>query len=407
MARIYHADLWGIRDGKYEWLNAHDMQTTDWREITPKSKFYLFVPRDDTALELYEKFAQVTQVFPIGCTGIKTHRDRFVIHFDREPLKRRIRQFRDRNMPDDLLRQAYKLKDKKGWTLAQARKTMREDDAWEQRLTHCLYRPFDRRWLIYHPALIERGREEVMRHMLAGENMALLVSRQVVRDFRHAFVSDKITSFNNIDVAGRFGSGYQLPLYLYPDAESENLFAHHDASERRANLNPAVVEALAAAYGEAPTPEEIFNYVYAVLYAPTYRERYAEFLRIDFPRIPFTADREVFEELAALGGRLVALHLLKSPELDPPAARFESEPPSRNGASAATQDNRVAKTKGQGFRYDPEQERVWINKAQYFAPVTPEVWEYRIGGYQVCEKWLKDRRNVAWTWRRSAPTAAS
>jgi len=118
-----------------------------------------------------------------------------------------------------------------------------------------------------------------------------------------------------------------------------------------------------------------------VLYAPAYRERYAEFLRIDFPRIPITSDRATFEETASLGGRLVALHLLKSPELDPPIARFEGEG-----------DNRVAKTKRQGFRYHPEAKRVYINTSQHFSPVPQEVWQYRIGGYQVCEKWLKDRK---------------
>jgi predicted helicase len=121
--------------------------------------------------------------------------------------------------------------------------------------------------------------------------------------------------------------------------------------------------------------------VYAVLYAPTYRERYAEFLRIDFPRIPFTANVEVFREMARLGERLATLHLLTSTELDPPAAKFEGDG-----------DNRVAKTGKKGLRYEPSIGRVYINGAQYFAPVPSEVWEYRVGGYQVCEKWLKDRK---------------
>ena len=116
-----------------------------------------------------------------------------------------------------------------------------------------------------------------------------------------------------------------------------------------------------------------------MLYAPAYREKYAGFLRLDFPRIPFTADRELFAALAALGGRLVALHLLTSPELDPPAARFE-------GAG----DGRVAR--GKGLRYDADAQRVYINETQYFAPVPADVWAYQIGGYQVCHKWLKDRQ---------------
>jgi len=137
-----------------------------------------------------------------------------------------------------------------------------------------------------------------------------------------------------------------------------------------------------AAYREEPTPEHIFHYIYAVLYADTYREKYAEFLKIDFPRIPFTADFELFQTLAALGKRLVDLHLLRSEELDPPAARFEGEG-----------DSRVARTKAKGFRYEPREERVYVNKTQYFEPVPLELWEYQIGGYHVLAKWLKDRRD--------------
>jgi predicted helicase len=216
-----------------------------------------------------------------------------------------------------------------------------------------------------------------MRHMLAGENLALLMPRRVehVGTWQHAFVCDQLSehvavSLKTID--------YHFPLYLYPEADRRDLFSHLEPAARRPNLNGQIVAALAAAHGRQPSPEAIFNYVYAVLYAPTYRARYAEFLRLDFPRIPLAADRDLFDALAALGGRLVALHLLRSPELDPPLARFE-------GAG----DGRVAK--GKGVRYDADAQRVTINAAQYFAPVPPEVWAYQVGGYQVCHKWLKDR----------------
>lgn len=157
--------------------------------------------------------------------------------------------------------------------------------------------------------------------------------------------------------------------------------AHHDSSERQPNLNPALVAALAQAYGREPTPEEIFHYIYAVLYAPTYRAKYAEFLRRDFPRLPFTVDATLFGKLAALGKRLVGLHLLQSPELDPPACRFE-------GAG----DGRIAKGRQQGLRYEAKEQCVYINAAQYFRPLPEAVWTYRVGGYQVSEKWLKDRQ---------------
>jgi hypothetical protein len=172
-----------------------------------------------------------------------------------------------------------------------------------------------------------------------------------------------------------------MPLYLYPPTDRADLFAQHEPAERRSNLNPKVVAVLAQAYGAEPSPEEIFHYIYAVLYAPAYREKYAEFLRMDFPRVPFTSDVKLFRELAALGARLTALHLLKSPELDPPACRFEGEG-----------DSRVGKGRKAGFRYESGEQRAYLNATQYFAPVADAVWSYQVGGYQVCEKWLKDRQ---------------
>jgi len=379
-AHVYHAEIWGLREQKRDWLQAHDVSTTNWQEISPKSPFYLFVPRDEAALDRYNGLVSVTDIFPVHSVGIVTSRDRFVIDFDREALKRRIRQFRDPNVPDELLRTTFKLKDKANWKLAEARRKVQQDDNWEQKIVPCLYRPFDRRWIFYHPAAIERGREDVMRHMLAGENVALMTCRQLVAPpWAHAMPTATLT--DDCMVSNRTRErGYIFPMYLNPDPEKDgDLFGNGRA--RHANLSPDLIAALAQAYGTEPAPEGIFHYVYAVLYAPAYREKYAEFLRIDFPRIPFTADRELFEQLAALGERLVALHLLKSPELDPPAARFEGQG-----------DNRVACAGKKGLRYEPEQERVCINATQYFAPVPPELWQYRIGGYQVLQKWLKDRR---------------
>ena len=173
-----------------------------------------------------------------------------------------------------------------------------------------------------------------------------------------------------------------FPLYIYPTADRDDLFAQLEPTERQPNLNPNLFASLEKAHGSEPSPEEIFYYIYAILHAPTYREKYAESLRIDFPRIPFTSDKSLFTKIASLGKRLSDLHLLTSPELDPPACRFEGEG-----------DSVVMRTKAQGFRYDPDECRMYINKTQYFGPIPPEIHAYRIGGYQVCDKWLKDRRD--------------
>jgi predicted helicase len=228
--------------------------------------------------------------------------------------------------------------------------------------------------------MVDWPRPEVMRHM-AHPNVAISTTRSVETGvFQHALVADRLITHHSVSIKE---VNYLFPLYLYPDTSKQDLFSHTDeVGERKPNLNLELVSALTHAYKREPTAEQILHYVYGVLYSPSYRELYNDFLKTDFPRIPFTADGVRFRDMAALGEQLTALHLLKSPELDPPLARFNGEG-----------DARVAKNKSAGFRYDPDEERVWINDAQFFEPVAPELWEYRIGGYQVLEKWLKDRRD--------------
>jgi hypothetical protein len=378
-AAVRHSELWGLRQRKYDWLSAREIGSTKWRRIAPKSTFYLFVPQDDSRLATYETYPKITDLLPVNVMGIQTHRDAFVVDLDRDVLKRRIWQFRDSKMSDELITQAYGLRDTSGWKVAASRRALRADESWGDKLVGYLYRPFDRRWLIYHASLVDRRREQVMGHMLAGENIALNVVRQTkAQRWRHAVASDAITPAVFVEI--KDGS-YLFPFYLYPIADRGDLFAQHEPSERRPNLNPKLVAALAEAYGRVPTPEEIFHYVYAVLYAPAYRGKYAEFLRMDFPRVPFTADAGLFQKLAALGARLTAMHLLKSAELDPPTCRFEGEG-----------ESRIAKGRKVGLHYEPGEQRVYINPTQYFAPVPEAVWTYQVGGYQVCEKWLNDRQ---------------
>jgi predicted helicase len=283
-------------------------------------------------------------------------------------------------MDPELARQVYRLgKDGSHWKVHLAQQDLRDSGPSREKIVPVLYRPFDVRYTDYTGrtrGFLSRPLFEVMRHMLAGENVALIVPRQSKGDFG-AFVTSVIGTHKTV---AAFDINSYFPLYLYPDPERGDLLVSSEPQDRQPNLNPELLAALAQAYGEPPTPKQVLHYIYAVLYAPWYRERYADFLRLDFSRIPFPADREVFEAMAKLGARLVALHLLRSPELDPPLARFEGQG-----------DNRIAKSARQGFHYEAQAERVYINPTQYFAPVPQEVWKYAVGGYQVCRKWLKDR----------------
>ena len=388
-AVVRHAELYGTREAKYTLLNTHDQGRTDWAKLNPKSPYYFFVPRDEEHAEQYRKFIPVPEIFPVKVTGIVTARDKLTIDFDEGSLLAKIRILQDRSLTDGYIREylagllgrSLSKVENYAWRISAARASLQKVSNLKEHVVPLLYRPFDNRKIFYHDSVVWRRRVEVMRHMLVGDNVALLASRQVASSFRHAFVSTLVTNFNNIDTAGRFGSGYHFPLYLYPTADRADLFAHHEPEERRPNLNPELVAALVSVYDQEPSPEKIFHYVYAVLYAPSYRKKYAELLRTDFPRIPFTKNAELFQELVALGERLVDLHLLRSSELDRPIARFQGEG-----------DNRV-QTGKKGLRYEPEAQRVYINEEQHFEGVPPAVWEYHIGGYQVCHKWLKDRKD--------------
>jgi predicted helicase len=150
-----------------------------------------------------------------------------------------------------------------------------------------------------------------------------------------------------------------------------------DYGAKRPNLSADVVDRLTKAFRKTPSPEEIFYYIYGVLYSETYRTKYAEFLKIDFPRVPFTKNYKLFKQISESGNRLVDLHLLRSPELDEPIAKFQGKG-----------DYRVEK-----LNYDEKTGRVYINATQYFGDIAQPLWAYQIGGYQVCDKWLKDRKS--------------
>jgi predicted helicase len=374
--KMYHSEIWGLREKKYDWLESHELKHTDWNEISPKAEFYLFIPRDERLLKQYEQWPKITDIFPVNCVGVVTSRDNFVIDADKEALKRRIRMFRDDNMPDEIIAMPFKLKEKANWKIQKARETVRSDENWEDAFTKILYRPFDVQYVYYHEALIERSRRNVMRHMMQ-DNLGLILPKRVETKIPWSHIMCSNVLVEHVTVSLKT-IDYFFPLYCYPGIENPNLFSEQEqAKGKQPNINPGILAELLDLYGELPSPEMIFYYTYGVLYSDTYREKYSEFLRTDFPRIPFTGDYKLFQEMAEYGQRLTALHLMDSPDLDSPVARFQG-----------SGDGRVDK-----LRYEKKNNCLYINKNQYFENIAENVWRYHIGGYQVCDKWLKDRKD--------------
>ncbi len=381
--KVYYADLWGKREEKYAFLNANDVNTTPWRTLQPQPDFYLFLPQDEPLRQQYEQGWKLTDIFHLHSTGIKTHRDHFVIDFDRDALYRRIAEFRDiGRFSDDEIRQRYKLPDTRDWKLSAKRKELADDPDWEQRLQRCLYRPFDVRYLYYSPAVVERPREEVMRHLLAGENVALLSSRQQSQHnqpWALAGVARTLVECCALSNKTKEAT-YVFPLYLY---HRETLADGATLVRKESNLKAEYLRALAKQIGYEPSPEQVLAYLYAVLHSPTYRQRYASFLRQDFPRVPLPASAGQFDVLASLGHALIELHLLRAPQLSQSHVRYP-----------VSWSDRVEKSYPRHDAPAPHQHdgRVWINPKQYFEGVPEAVWNFTFGGYQVCQKWLKDRR---------------
>lgn len=370
--KVYYADLWGLRSEKYKNLFENDMESTDWQELEPREPYYFFVPKDFALQEEYEKFWKVTEVFKEWSSGVKTHRDHFVVGFTKEEIVQRLKVFTG-NLSDDVLKERLKLKDTGSWKLSEARQKIKGKEI-ENEICPYAYRPFDVRWICYEHTLIDRERLPFMKHLLE-ENTVLTLMRRPIP-------ADKLTQVLIVKSIGDINfyafQTYFFPLYLYPDERREKLLDVETSNrpKRTPNFTAEFLQAIKEALGTEPTAEEIFYYIYAVLYSPTYRKRYEEFLKIDFPRIPLPEDYEQFKKLSELGKELVELHLLTHPSLGETGVGF-----TESGSDIVEK-----------VYYEENSERVWINKEQYFDGISKEVWEYRTGAYQVMAKYLKDRK---------------
>ncbi len=396
-AKVYYADMWGSREEKYRVLASSDVLSTDWEELHPSSPLYLFVPQRTEHKAEYENGWRVTDIFQERSVGFVTSRDKLTMHRTEEAVRQTVADFAP--LSEAEARARYNLgRDGRDWKVHSAQADLRAhcDAKTGDSVTHYSpkdeyvvsagYRAFDSRFTYYtgqSRGFYSTPARNIMHHLLAGQNLALCTCRIVtIPVWQHALVTDKISDKCYLSNKPS-ESGYVFPLYLYPHPEELEL-----ARERALNLTPAFLKALAEKLGgprtaqfglpEGISPEDILAYIYAVLHSPAYRERYAEFLRYDFPRIPLPTDMTQFQKLAGLGHILIDAHLGRR-EHPSTTSRFEGEG-----------DSVVA-------RVQYREGRVWINRTQSFSEVPSAVWAFEIGSYQVCEKWLRDRRGEALT----------
>ena len=378
-AKVYYADMWGERAEKYRVLSETDVRSTDWTEIQPTSPLYLFVPQATEHRAEYDAGWRVADIFQKSAIGAITGRDKLTIHRSRESVHRTVADFV--SLSEDEAREKYQLrKDSTKWKVGTAQADLRNNPDAEKHIIPIHYRPFDERFTYYTGkscGFYSSPSPLIMCHLLK-ENRALSVCRGITSaTWQHVLIANHVTE-NGYLSSRASESAHVFPLYLYPSSEELEL-----ATARSLNLSPTFLKALSEQLGVPPTegsglplgisPESILGYLYAILHSPTYRERYADFLKYDFPRIPLPRDLAQFRQLSALGQKLIDVHLFRHVSMSP-RHRFEGDG-----------DGVVSK-----LRY--EAGHIWINATQHFADVPLAVWAFEVGAYQVCEKWLRERR---------------
>lgn len=373
-------DKYGLREEKYDWLNKNDFLNENYIKIEPQTPYYFLVKRNTEKIKEYLNWTKITEIFPVNGVGMTTARDKFVIDFEKRTVENRIRLFKNSKYDDEYLHKFFQINKKKGWDIRKAWNMLQHisDSELKNFIYSVTYRPFDNRYIFWHDSVVWRTVKRVMSHMLE-ENIGLLFTRPSKPNYEFSV----FITINLIDqcVVGNKTAGagisYLSPLFIYTNENKKDLFNQHQ-TEKEPNIPQALLEKLSIIYGQENIPEDILYYIYGVFYSTIYRETYAEFLKIDFPRVPFTGNYDLFKKMVELGKELADLHLLKSPALSPPVAKYQG----------SGDNDRIEK-----ITYTEDEQRIYINKDKYFEGIAPEVWNYYIGGYQVLHKYLKDRKD--------------
>ncbi|EAJ2975309.1 TPA: DNA methyltransferase [Campylobacter jejuni] len=384
--KIYYHDLYGKRKDKYEFLYENDLNSIKWTLVKNNEPFYLFLPQNNDLLEEYNKGISVKDMFMLSGVGICSKRDNIVFHNNKENLMQLLKDFNTKTK--DELYKIYDIgEDSRDWKLDSAIKAVNKNcDNLENFIKKCHYRPFDKKWTYYienSKAFMAYPVYDIFEHFLENENIGLICDRGTkLNNIDNIFISSKIIDLHLV------GSGsYIYPLYLYPTTRSKKFlkkenpnFNEENFTSKIENFKESFRTFIDEFYKEKFSPEDILGYIYAVLFHKIYREKYLDFLKIDFPKIPFTKDKNTFKNLSKLGLKLINLHLLKNDELD------------FNVGEALFKDIKNKNFKIQKIKYNKDVKELFINESLYFNKVSPEIYEFKIGGYAVLDKYLKSHK---------------
>ncbi len=392
---VFHAEMWGRRASKYATLATTNVATTAWERLYPEHPWLFFVPKQFAAAHAYTQHPTLTDIFPLHQNAIKTDRDSLFFAQDAAVLAERMQTFYSPTGLQSPFRETYRVENSSSYRLL----SRRENTAYNKGSIHpALYRPFDLQWLYYAPQVTSRAAWEVMRHILVGNNLALLGMRQYdydVQDYCYVLVTEHITE-SRIFISNRGGASL-FPLYLYPPE------ANNTSGSRRPNLSAPFIanveQQLGLTFipdgsGDLATtigPEDIFHYLYAMLHNPRYRLRYAELLKIGFPRVPITSNLPLVKTLVDYGATLVDLHLLRLPGNTGVGGAGGAAVLVYPGDQGVTQQE-VTTAPVQQVCYDEYTQRVRLGDGMFFAGIEATTWAVQVGGYYPLHKWLKDRK---------------
>lgn len=364
LADVFHAELYGTRKNKFARLNSSDISFSN-AEI--KNPFFTY-KKSSSAGSLWQSFISLNNLFSHVTTGVQTSRDELVLGFTKEELRKRIGLIEDPAIDEDYLRSVLKLKqnskkyqagDTRDWKFSTVRQQLMLSGVPDAAYIRYAFRPFDTRTIAYDIRLLSWPRYSIAKHLLLDNLSVTFARSNKSQTVDHFLVTDMIS---DVKFAERTTGSVLAPLYIY-----------HDDGSRSANFDTDELKRLTTNLSSEPSPEDVLDYIYAALYSPSYREKYKEFLRTDFPRVPVPEQAD-FDRLVPLGRQLRELHLMKSPE----AQKYNTTFPESG-------DDMVDALKYQDGN-------VWINKSQYFGGVPETAWNFYIGGYQPAQKWLKDRK---------------
>ena len=367
VTKVIYAELIGRATEKNVSLLELSCSTASGVQLHPEPPYWFFKPSKTEFRDEYFAMPSLLRFFATRpVTGFATHRDAFAIGFTKEEVTHRLERFLDKGATDINISKELGLKDTRDWSLHQARNNARTDRRIFDQIIVCSYRPFDWRWVVYSDDVLEFSRRSTMDHI--GRKTPALICSRLVKDalFAHVFVSN--CPIEKIFLSPKSSNNAQVCLSGTKSTSDGKLTCIAGST--------LVIPSEFSTIRYKPNPDELIHYLYGILHSQIYRNRYEEFLKTDFPHVPFTTKTELFHSIRALGSELVALHLFKSRNLDKSMSIYTGGP-----------NPVIEKVSYAG-------DTVWIDSAQTrgFRGVPDAVWSFHIGGYQVCEKWLKDRK---------------